>query len=78
LYYKKIFPLPDILGAGIYMGASAEVGQIRNRFDGLPSPGTLWSTSAFLAADTFLGPGFLGFGYGGSGNWSLYLLLGAP
>jgi NTE family protein len=78
MYYKRIFPLPDLLGSGLYMGASAEVGRITNRFDNSPSPGTLWSTSAFLGADTFLGPGFLGFGYGGAGNWSLYLLLGAP
>ena len=52
--------------AGLYAGASAEVGQIRDRFDSLPSPGTLWSASAFLGADTFLGPAFLGFGYGAS------------
>jgi NTE family protein len=78
MYYKRIFPLPDLLGSGLYAGASAEVGQIRNRFDDSPSPGTLWSTSAFLGADTFLGPAFLGFGYGGADNWSLYLLLGSP
>ena len=35
-------------------------------------------TSQSPRADTFLGPAFLGFGYGGAGNWSLYLLLGAP
>jgi len=78
MYYNRIFPLPDLLGSGLYMGASAEVGRITSRFDNSPSPGTLWSTSAFLGADTFLGPAFLGFGYGGAGNWSLYLLLGAP
>jgi len=78
MYYNRIFAMPSILGSGVYAGASAEVGQIRNRFDKLPSPGTLWSTSAFLGADSFLGPAFLGFGYGGAGNWSLYLLLGAP
>ena len=36
-------------------------------------------TSQSPRADTFLGPAFLGFGYGGAGgDWSLYLLLGAP
>ena len=35
-------------------------------------------SQAFLGADTFLGPLFFGLGVGGSGNWSLYLLLGAP
>jgi NTE family protein len=78
MYYRRIYSLPDILGSGLYVGASAEVGHIANRFDNSPSQGTLWSGSAFLGADTFLGPGYLGLGFGGSGNWTLYLLLGAP
>lgn len=78
MYYKRVFPLPDILGSGVYAGGSAEVGWITSRFDTLPSRGTLWSASAFLGADTLLGPAFLGFGYAGDKNWSLYLLLGAP
>ncbi len=78
MYYHRIYSLPDILGSGLYFGGSAEVGYIANRFDNSPSPGTLWSGSAFLGADTFLGPAYLGLGYGGAGNWSLYMLLGAP
>ena len=78
MYYNRIFPLPDILGSGAYVGASAEVGTIANRFINVPQPGTLWSVSAFLGADTLLGPAYVGLGYAGAGNWSLYLLLGAP
>ena len=78
MYYHRIYSLPDILGSGLYFGGSGEVGYIANRFDNSRSPGTLWSGSAFLGADTFLGPAYLGLGYGGAGNWSLYLLLGAP
>jgi NTE family protein len=78
MYYKRVFPLPDILGSGIYLGGSAEVGRVNDRFDGLPSPGTLWSGSLLVGADTFAGPAYLGVGLGASGNWSLYLLLGAP
>ncbi len=78
MYYNRILPLPDILGSGVYAGASAEIGRASDRFGGLPSGGTAWSGSVFLGADTFLGPAFFGFGMGGSGNWSLYLLLGRP
>ncbi len=78
MYYNRTLPLPDILGSGIYVGGSAEVGRMTDRFDGLPSAGTLWSGSVFLGADTFLGPVYLGLGVGASSNWSLYLLLGAP
>ncbi len=78
MYYNRLIPLPDILGNGVFVGASAEVGRMTDRYDGLPSAGTLWSGSAFLGADTFAGPAFLGLGVGQSGNWSMYLLLGAP
>jgi NTE family protein len=78
MYYNRTLPLPDILGSGVYVGGSAEVGRISNRVDGLPAGGTLWSGSVFLGADTFLGPLYFGFGMGSSNNWSLYLLLGVP
>jgi NTE family protein len=78
MYYNQTLPLPDLLGSGVYVGGSAEVGRITDRVDALPSPGTLWSGSVFLGADTFLGPLFLGFGKGQGNHWSLYLLLGVP
>ncbi|MEP7329471.1 MAG: BamA/TamA family outer membrane protein, partial [Betaproteobacteria bacterium] len=78
MYYRRILPLPDLLGSGVYVGASAEVGTIRDRFDRLPSPGTLYSGSVFLGANTFAGPAFLGVGFGTSNAFSMYLLLGAP
>jgi NTE family protein len=78
MYYRRIVALPDILGSGVYAGASAEVGNIRSRADGLPSPGTQYSGSLFLGADTAGGPAFLGAGFGNNGAFSVYLLLGAP
>ncbi len=78
MYYNRVFPLPDLLGRGVYVGGSAEVGRMKDRYDGLPSPGTLWSGSLFLGADTFAGPAYLGVGFGESGTWSMYMLLGAP
>jgi NTE family protein len=78
MYYNRVFPLPDLLGSGIYAGASVEVGRISNRFDDLASPGTLWSGSLFLGADTFVGPAYIGVGAAPAGNWSLYMLLGSP
>ena len=78
MYYNQVFPLPSILGRGVYIGGSIEVGRMKDRYDGLPSPGTLLSGSLFLGADTFAGPAYLGVGVGESGNWSMYMLLGAP
>ena len=79
MYYNRILPLPDLLGSGVYVGGSAEVGWMTgNRFNSTQQQGTLWSASAFLGADTFMGPAYLGAGFAGAGRWSLYLLLGAP
>ena len=79
MYYRRIFPLPDLLGSGVYAGASAEVGNIRARSDSLlPSSGTLYSGSVFLGANTFAGPAFFGAGLGTGNAFSLYLLLGVP
>jgi NTE family protein len=78
MYYNRILPLPEILGKGVFAGASAEVGNIRDRADGLPSLGTQFSGSLFLGANTAAGPGFFGIGFGNGGAYSVYLLLGAP
>ena len=78
MYYNRILALPDLLGSGVYVGGSAEVGMIRDRFDGLATPGTLYSGSLFVGADTFAGPAYLGAGFGNAGAFSVYLLLGAP
>lgn len=78
MYYNRVLPLPDILGTGVYVGGSLEAGEMHSRFDGQPFGGTVYSGSVFLAADTFAGPAYFGFGLGESGNYSVYLLLGAP
>lgn len=78
MYYNRTVPLPDLLGSGVYVGASIEAGQMHGRVDGLPDGGTLWSGSLFLGADTFAGPAYIGLGFGEGGRVSLYLLVGAP
>jgi NTE family protein len=78
MYYRRIFALPDLLGTGVYLGGSAEVGMMRDRFQQMPIPPTLFSASVFLGADTFAGPAYLGAGVGNNGAVSAYLLLGAP
>ncbi len=78
MYYKRAVQLPDLLGSGLYVGASLEAGQMSNRFDGTSPQGAIWSGSVFLGADTFLGPAYFGVGAGEARRWSLYLLLGVP
>lgn len=78
MYYHRTLRLPPIFGSGLYAGGSLEAGGVRGRFDALPDAGTIWSGSAFVAAETFLGPAFFGLGLGEASRWSLYLLLGLP
>jgi NTE family protein len=78
IYYNHAVKLPTILGTGVYVGGSLEVGRTTGSFSGLADTGTLWSGSVFLAADSFLGPGYLGLGFGEGGRMTLYLLLGIP
>src|SRR5262249_42816235 len=78
MYYNRTIPLPDILGSGVFAGASLEAGKMEARFAGQGSAGTTLSGSLFLAASTFAGPAYFGFGLGENGNYSVYLLLGAP
>ena len=78
MYYNRTIPLPDVLGSGVFAGASLEAGKMQARSAGQASAGTLLSASVFLAASTFAGPAYFGFGLGENGNYSLYLLIGAP
>ncbi len=78
MYYNRAIPLPDILGSGVFAGASLEAGKMQARSAGQSSPGTIGSVSVFLAASTFAGPAYFGFGLGDGGHYSVYLLLGAP
>jgi NTE family protein len=78
MYYNRAVRFPDILGAGLYAGASLEAGRIESRVDGFPEAGTIWSGSLFIAASTFAGPAYFGAGFGEGGRFTLYLLVGAP
>jgi NTE family protein len=78
MYYNRAFRFPDVLGAGLYAGASLEAGRIESRIAGFPETGTIWSGSLFIAANTFAGPLYLGAGVGEGGRYTLYLLVGAP
>ena len=78
MYYLRLFDMPELIGSGVYAGVSAEAGRIRDRVDGLPSPGTQYAGSLFLGAATVAGPLYLGVGVGSGGAVSGYLLLGAP
>lgn len=78
MYYNRTIKLPDLLGSGVYVGASLEGATVGGPFFSGASTGQFWSASAFLAASSALGPAFFGLGYGGNGRGGIYLMLGLP
>jgi NTE family protein len=77
-YLNQVKRLPSPLGSGVYAGASLEAGRVNKLYDGTDTTGNLWSTSAFIGAETFLGPAWVGAGFAPGGFRSLFLLVGVP
>jgi NTE family protein len=76
VYYRKL--TKAVLTEGVYAGASLEAGRIGGPLvPGSPTD-VQTSGSLFLAADTPLGPMYLGYGIGEDDNRTLYFYLGRP
>ena len=83
MYYHRI--LQGSLLEGAYGGISLEAGKVGNPLVPGNVDGYLTSASVFLAADTPVGPAYLGYGRvlhgagaGGGGSGRLYFYLGRP
>jgi NTE family protein len=81
VYRYEYDRLPSALGGGLYLGVSAEAGQMNSRFSDL-NPDLygrlLPAGSVFWGADTVLGPVYFSYGYAPSGGSSFYFVLGRP
>jgi NTE family protein len=62
----------------LYLGGSLEAAEIGDRVNGPDPSGLLPAGSVFVAADTALGPLYLGLGLAESGRYAFYLFLGRP
>jgi NTE family protein len=77
LYQREIHGGMGPLRA-IYVGGSLEGADLHEAFNTTSSPGIVWGSSLFVAADTAIGPFYIGVGVGKGGNRALYLFLGRP
>lgn len=64
------------LNAPLYVGFSAEIGETWGRYNALSASNLKQSGTLYLAADTFLGPFYLAYGFSADGEDSFYLYLG--
>jgi NTE family protein len=74
MYYHRI--MRGTLFEGAYGGFSLEAGKIGNPLVPGNPEGVLRSGSVFVAADTPVGPAYLGYGRSQAGNSSFYFYLG--
>ncbi len=77
VYERRIANLSTV-SRGLFLAASIEAADIEERLNGPQDSSVLWSGAVFLAADTILGPLYIGAGFAESGNGAAYLFLGRP
>ena len=76
--YRQIAALPNAIGGGMYAGMSLEAGRVRHAAPGLYArQGWIPAASAYVVADSLLGPLFVGVGKAVGSSVMGYLFLGA-
>ena len=76
MYYHRIFR--GSLLEGAYLGLSLETGKVGSPLVAGNPDGWLRSGSVFVAADTPIGPAYVGYGHAHDGSNSFYFYLGRP
>jgi NTE family protein len=79
VYYRRIGETTGgILDTPVYFGISAEAGNTWPLRSEMSFDSMLVNGSLFTGVDTFLGPIFLGAGFGEDGETNFYLFIGSP
>jgi NTE family protein len=76
VYYHRV--MRGTLLEGMYAGVSLEVGRVDDPLVAGNPSGTLKSGSLFFAADSPLGPAYLGYGRATDGTANFYFFIGRP
>ncbi|MBA3543464.1 MAG: patatin-like phospholipase family protein [Chthoniobacterales bacterium] len=76
IYYRELGKLPQVLGGGIFGGASLEAGNVWANASEIDLRDSIIAGSLFLGADTLIGSLSLGVGASGDGQTAVYLQLG--
>lgn len=78
LVYRRQMGESGLLGTPVYLGVSVEGGNVwQNRSD-MSFDSLLLNGSVFAGFDTWIGPVYLGAGFGEQGHSNVYLFVGAP
>lgn len=74
----RVSKLPSLVGSGVFVGATLEAGNTWFRSEDVGFSSLVWAGSLYGAADTILGPLYLGWGVAERGNNTFFLSLGLP
>lgn len=81
-YQYQLLTLPQPLGRGVYAGMALEGGQMSGQIVGSNTQGWVPGATAFIGANTAIGPVYAGYGYanasGMPGSRLWYIFLGRP
>ncbi len=74
----RVSKLPSLVGSGVFAGATVEAGNVWNRTEDVHLSSLIWAGSLYAAAETILGPVYLGWGFADKGRNTFYFSLGLP
>lgn len=74
----RVAKLPSLVGSGIFVGATVEAGNVWDRTRDIGLSSLIWAGSLYGAADTILGPLYLGWGVAEEGRNTFFFSLGLP
>jgi NTE family protein len=74
----RVSKLPSLVGSGIFVGGTVETGNVWNRTKDIRPSSLIWAGSLYAAAETIVGPVYLGWGFAEEGRNTFYFSLGLP
>ena len=78
VFYRRVGDTSGFLDTPVYLGMSAEAGNVWTRRSDIGFDSMLWNGSVFAGFDTLLGPVYLAAGFAEQGQSNFYLFIGAP
>ena len=78
VYYRRIGDTTGIMDTPIYLGMSAEAGNVWRTRSEISFDSMILNGSLFVGFDTILGPVYLAAGFAEHGQSNFYLFIGAP
>ncbi|MDH5617308.1 MAG: patatin-like phospholipase family protein [Gammaproteobacteria bacterium] len=78
VYYRRIGDTTGIMDTPVYLGVSAEVGNVWRTRSDMSFDSLILNGSLFAGFDTFIGPVYIAAGFAEHGQTNFYLFIGAP